>query len=308
MTLTSEIASYDDLLQSMTERIRQAGQDLHGVNQQLNIARRGNPVLLEEYTRLKEEKETERKDLIKARNIIRLMTLSPQEILQGTFLEGKDKKQRGESLFKLLEQLKMESVSDDQFIYDEVKRLFEQVQSSDSSAQNLYCTDSSNPKVMLEIGETPVNSCQHYDDGSYSGCLMGYSEPNTKILIVRNERGSIIARSIFRLLTDSNGLPALHVERIYSSFAGKSIPRVIYTRALKKAEEMGISVVVSKRAETEQGAIEEAQEASSFLLVTYPDKLVSKASRAPRVYVDSAGGSNTGSYELTDLLEIKRAA
>lgn len=306
---TTELELYGDLLQGVQDRIRQVGQELHGINQQLNIVRRGGQSdLVEGLSRSKEEREQERKEILRARSLIRLMTLDPTEVSAGAFLEGKDKKQKGDSLFLFLDRLREQALPEDRFVYEEVRNLLNQVHNQEEGSQNIYCTDSSNPKVMLEIGQVPVVSCQSYDGGSYNECLLGYSEPNTKILIVRNEKGNVIARSIFRLLSTPEGKPALHVERIYKAVASEAIGRIVYTQAVKKAEEMGVPVAVSKISQTETGNMEEAAKARGFSLAPVKYSLKSLASRAPSVYVDSAGGSTHGEYELRDLLELRPAA
>lgn len=252
-------------------------------------------------TDVKDALKRKRKECLRIGDFLKFCNLSRKELLTGKFASGK-------TLLEELNRLRGSASSANSFIYDYITSQITQLSETVATAQNLYCADSSDPKVTLEIGETPVPSCQHYENGEYNGCLLGYTEPNTKILIARNEKGNIIARSIFRLLTDSNGQPALHVERIYAAVASSAVPRIIYSHAIKKAEEMGMRVFVNKWSETEEGVKEEALLARGFKLTPVPKYTLSSfASRAPALWVDSvSGGLNNGVYTIDDLLEIKR--
>lgn len=302
-----EVSRYEDFMGEIQQRVQQIGKDLHEINLELKNARSTNAQhAIQENMSRKTQKELERKELLRAKTTLRFMTLTAEEISAGAFLEG-EQGQRSQPFNKILAELREQSRPEDQFIYDEVKKLIDQINNVSDEKQNMYCTDSANPKVMLEIGETPVASCQNYDGGSMNECLFDYSEADTKILVVRNERGNIVARSIFRLLAGSKNIPVLHVERIYSAITSNAIPRVVYTHALNKAREMGIPVVISGKAQTESGNMEEARAARGFSLAAVDYTIESTNARAPQVYVDSAGGRTDGEYELEGLLEIKQA-
>jgi hypothetical protein len=251
--------------------------------------------------------EKRRSNLIRARKIIRLINIKPNEVAAGYFLEGKDSKQRGDSIDKVLNELKDESADENSFAYDEVKNMLDSFRSSSDEKQNLICTDSSDPKIWLEIGEKPVASCQSYDHGGFNECLVAYTDPNTKILVLRNEKGNVIARSIFRLLETTSGEPALHIERIYSASTSKGILRSMFSRSYQKAQEMGLPLLISEKSQDEEGTEKEAQLAEGYVLNNVNYSLNSKASRAPKVYVDSAGGvSYDGKYEMNDLVEVQK--
>jgi len=169
--------------------------------------------------------------------------------------------------------------------------LEEYSQQSGQSKQMFAVTDSSSPKVMLEVGANPVSSCQHYESGMYNECLLGYTEPNVKVLIIQNEDGTIVARSIFRLLEEEKTKqPALHVEFIYSTSASPTIPLLMYTHAAKKAEALGVALYTSQKAQNEQGLEVEAEEVKGFELKETPEVLGINNISAPAAYVDSAGG------------------
>ena len=134
--------------------------------------------------------------------------------------------------------------------------------------------------------------------------MLGYTDPNTKIIVVREE-GRIIARSIFRLLEDTNGDPALHVETIYSQNPSPIISDLILSFADQKAADMGgIPLFVSKVSQDAEGIEQQAKSTSGFKLTPTPDRLVARKTRAPLVYVDSSGGPRKGSYDLAGLQRV----
>lgn len=298
-----------DPLVMVQAEIAALGQKLAFTNKELTYLIKSSGDI-DKITRLKEEKqklEGERKELIRARKILRLITIKPNEVALGYFLEDKDGKHRGDSLNDVLSELEENAFEEDKFVYGAVRDMINLSKSTTSEKQNLTCTDSSDPKVWLEIGENPVASCQSYIDGGHNDCLVAYTDPNTKILVLHNERGHIIARSIFRLLITNNGNPALHVERIYSTSTSKSVAKIIYARAYQKAREMDLSLLISEQSQDEDGAEKEFQKSEEYQATKVDYSLISKSSRAPKVYVDSAGGvARGGAYEMTDLLEIKK--
>lgn len=301
-----------DLVVGLQQDLASLGQQLAITNRELASSKKqtgSDPKHISELEQAKVDLEKRRSNLIRARKIIRLINIKPNEVAAGYFLEGKDSKQRGDSIDKVLNELKDESADENSFAYDEVKNMLDSFRSSSDEKQNLICTDSSDPKIWLEIGEKPVASCQSYDHGGFNECLVAYTDPNTKILVLRNEKGSVIARSIFRLLETSSGEPALHIERIYSASTSKGILRSMFSRSYQKAQEMGLPLLISEKSQDEEGSEKEAQLAEGYMLNTVNYSLNSKASRAPKVYVDSAGGvSYDGQYEMKDLVEVQKKA
>jgi hypothetical protein len=106
---------------------------------------------------------------------------------------------------------------------------------------------------------------------------------------VRNGKGNIIARSILRLLSAEGGAPALHVEQIYTSSAGVGVKRSIFEHAFRKAVSLDVPLVANA---------EDVPTDFNFK-IGEEIELTSKGSRAPKVYVDSAGGSKSwGNYRI----------
>ncbi len=302
----------EDPLTGIQLQLGVIGQQLASTNRELSQLRRQSTQDISRIDELAQQKsvlENTRRELLRVRRIVRLFTISADEIATSCFSEGNDRKQRGEELNKVLGELSSSASIDDQFVYEEIRNIIQTSRSALGGKQNLVCTDSSDPKIWIEIGENPVASCQSYNSGSYNECLVGYTDPNTKILVLRNERGKVIARSIFRLLKTTDGNPALHIERVYSSTSSKGILRSIFTRAYQKANEMGVPLLISAQSQDAGGGEEEFEITNGYIAEAVDYNLISESSRAPKVYVDSAGGvSYSGAYKMTGLLEIKQAA
>ena len=138
------------------------------------------------------------------------------------------------------------------------------------------------------------------------------SKPNGENLfryLLKNESGAWVARGISRLLSirGTEGEAAIHMEPIYSASASRGVKRVVFTRMWEKAESMGLPLYVSLRAQDEGGAEREVDVPDGFKLVPARVVLESRASRAPKVYVDSAGGEKRlGRFMLRGLLEVRK--
>lgn len=298
------------VFEEIQNNLSSAGQELASVNKRMSELRKtAGGTESEEFKELSNKRlnlEEIRRELLKNRAFMKLSTLKPEEIVSGYFLEGEDLKKKVAPIKKVLDELRPQIPEEGIFVLERIDQLIQSFYDQTQEKQNLTCTDSSSPKVLIEIGEKPVGSCQHYAHGSLNDCLLGYSDPNTKILILANERGNPVARSIFRLLTTSHGKPALHIERIYSSTASQGVLLSIYTHAYRKAKEMGIPLLVSQESQNEQGVETGIQVPAGFDSIPVEYVLVSGNSRAPKVYVDSAGGERSrGNYKMDNLLEVK---
>lgn len=306
-SVMEEAKNGGDIASGVQRLLGSTGKELAELNIQLRDARKdqqSEKIILN----LEERKitvEAKRAKLLRVRAVSRLMDLAPAEIASGFLInEGKEGKSRGVSIQGTISELRSQAAAENRFVYDAIETMIINAVASTGEKENLTAVDSSDPKVWIEIGENPVGSCQNYNGGSVNECLLGYTNPNTKILVLfRNEK--LIARSVLRLGQLSNGNPALHVERIYSAYPGEGVTRVIYARAKQKAEEMGVPVFVSARSQTEQGNMEEAKGASGHILEPTEETLSFEASRAPTVYVDAVGGRTNGQFNMSGLLEIK---
>lgn len=282
------------------------GQQLAEVNKRMSALRGETGEGTEEYSALavrRQQLQEERGLLVKNRNLVRLASLKPQEIVSGYFMEGE---KRTGPIRPVLDEISSQIPTEGRFVVDRIKQVMADFYNQNQESQNLLATDSASPKILIEVGANPVGSCQHYAHGSYNECLLGYSDPDTKIMVLRNEKGNLVARSIFRLLPDQDGNPALHIERIYSAVSGRGVQRSIYTHAYRKAQEMGIPLYVSSESQDENGAELETDVPSGFETVLTQTILRSESSRAPKVYVDSAGGARSlGQFQMSRLFEVR---
>ena len=255
----------------------------------------------------KRELDEQKRIMTVGRSLLRLVSLLPQEISAGYFLEGEDRKKKGDKISAVIDSLKREIPEEGRFVLSNMFKLLEEFHNQNQASQNLKCIDSSRPKHLFEVGAKPIASCQHYGHGSHNDCLLGYSGPDTKILILENEQGNIVARSIFRILSLDDKDPGEHVERIYSSTASLGVAKAIYTHAITKSEKSSVAVYTSRNSQDEQGQETETPTIKSLSFVNSSARLHSYNNRAPKVYVDSAGGARSfGKYAMEDLLEIKK--
>ncbi|RJQ27242.1 hypothetical protein C4577_01680 [Candidatus Parcubacteria bacterium] len=299
----------DQIASGVQVSLAKSGQALAQINRQLLDLRKGGKSDSDEFNSVllrRGEIEQERNAKLKLRNILKIILLRPEELVSGYFRDKSDLTKKVGLIADTLEQLKDQSPPEAAFVFETINQLVDNFYAVTQEKQNLTTIDSSNPKVMMEIGENPVSSCQHYAHGSHNDCLIGYSDPNTKILIIRNDKGSVIARSIFRLLTDSEGNPSLHLERIYTAVSSPAIPRSLYTHAYKKAAEMGVRLYVTMSEQSEDQGKTRTYLPEGFNLDKSGLELNSFASRTPKVYVDSAQGIRSfGQYTIKNLAEVR---
>lgn len=299
-----------ELPEGIKAELSYLGQEVATLNKQIQIQRQLDPTStdIEDMLAKRAELESQRGETLRLRNIMRLTLVTPDEIANGHFLEGKDGKQKGASIKKTVEELIASASPEDKFVFENVQSMIDDFHQSTGERQNLVARDSSDPKVWVEIGKNPVSSCQSYDGGGHNEALLGYTDPNTKIITLENERGNLIGRSVFRLLSMDDGSPALHLERMYSSSTSDAVRQSIMERAMQISEATGIQLFISRESQTEGGDMEEAFIGKGFIGSEIDIQLHSFGSRAPYVYVDSvAGAQKEGMYSMTKLLKVSRA-
>ncbi len=149
------------------------------------------------------------------------------------------------------------------------------------SRQSLILTDNVDLLTHIQVGERPVPSCQSYNSSSSlaKGLISYCVDPSIKIIQMRDENGTIIARSVLRLMSDISGKPVLFMERIYAVQKHREIDSAFVKFAKKKAEIMSIPFYRS----TDDGSLSDKRSAME------KTKIYSKGSRAPYVYTDSGG-------------------
>lgn len=146
--------------------------------------------------------------------------------------------------------------------------------SSEISRTQLFVSDAVDFETMLMIGENPVPSCQSYKgDVEYNRGLLSFiGDPNVKMVQVRSDDGTFIARSALRLMQAADGTPILYAEDVYSTNAHPKIREAVARFVQQKADSLGIRYSIHGR----HGS----------------DRIVLKqtGSRSPFVYTDNGGG------------------
>lgn len=236
---------------------------------------------------------------------ILLTQLDATAITNGVVGEKNGKK--GTPIVNVTNRLAKNIGPDNAHIVTRVRTVLEGYATQTGQMQEMTVTDTVDVKTTFEIGSSPVESCQHYRDGMYNQALLGYTEPNTKLLVLRGESGRPIARSILRFLEDKDGSPSLYMETIYTAQASSAVAKALRLHAITKAEELGVPLYGSSQKQAEVGYDERKLEG---IVSTYNtgQRLHSRAGRAPCVYVDSSGGIRAGGvYTIRNLVEFSRA-
>ena len=287
--------------------IAKLGKDLARLRIEKKESLQSSPETPQELTIALETAEVE----LEKRQLLQLLRkvgdLKPEEIISRSIIDEKGAKtQSVDSLLDRIKKLMSKRGLDQktQLSVINIGQIIDSYTSLHEGVKNLSVEDTIDLQTTLEIGANPVGTCQNYATGEYRECLLGYTDPNTKIIVVREE-GRIIARTIFRLLEDTEGDPALHVETIYSQNPSPIITDLILSLANQKATDMGgIPLFVSKVSQDAEGVEQQAKLSSGFKLSPTPDTLVARKMRAPEVYVDSSKGPRQGSYDLAGLQRV----
>ena len=299
----NDISELTERLSEIQENLRLLGQELAPINKRFGELKKKDLSKIEqeelEELKIKRKEFSDQKRLLtKNLNFLKLALLTPEEIASGHLLKDNDLSKRGETLEKVVKLASSLVSAEASFVFKRLNDLLISFKTQGVEKQNLTCIDTTNAKITLEIGEKPVQSCQSYRSGGYNSCLLGYFSHNTKILALKNENGNLVARSIFRLLEDDDGNPHLHMELVYSAAASSVIKEIFLKHALKKAEKMKIDLFIGRN-------IEESEK-NEFNFEKSGVTLFSNGSRAPKVYVDSAGGEQSwGRYRIASLLKVK---
>lgn len=302
----SDLANKSGYLAEVTDSISSLGQRVGEIHAELKILRsqKDKSLVADQLDELEDElasTQKELKDLQLIEDAIGLIHISTEEIASGRIGDL----EKGRQIEAVIRRLSKNLSKENGFIIDQLNATYDSYTSQTGTIQSIKVIDTSDPKVTLEIGARPVGSCQNFRGGAVNTALLGYTDPNSKILLATNSRGKPIARSVFRMLSDENGLPILHVETIYSAEASDGVSRALYQHAVTKAASMGLSVVVSSRSQNAAGLMEETDELEGITLERLQTTLSSYSSRAPYVYVDSAGGAQqNGQYGLGSVSRI----
>ncbi|MGV2886096.1 hypothetical protein [Paenibacillus taichungensis] len=193
-------------------------------------------------------------------------------------------------------------------------------------------------ETTLRIGQYPVETCQHWHDGSYSRCLLSNFDTNKKVIVAKGRKGHVVARAIIRLtkgsetfipknepvktkklgFKDVEAQPEVEVvkevkkpkeelvlflERCYTKADGehgKAIRREIVKLAMEKCKALGAKLVLADEYASDD--LEELQdfviEDSYYIFISY--------SKNGFQYLDSLSGQaeedNEGKYKSGKVL------
>lgn len=191
-------------------------------------------------------------------------------------LTGSDES-KSKGLKSIIEKIidKLPSTPETEGVFTSIEKTIQNSTGSiESKNRELRISFTDDPNSTWRIGEDPVPSCQHYrSSSSHNAGLIGLTDPDHKLILVRDEEGKPIARRIIRLLEDSQtGEPVLQIARLYTANASPLIETITKRFAKIIAQEMGVKV--------------------------QKDSMKKKAGRAPTFYIDEAGGLNEGGFEI----------
>jgi hypothetical protein len=239
-------------------------------------------------------------------SIVKLYQLTPKEVASGYIEQaGKSKTASIENLFADIRKV-IPIDSEAMRVIANLQDILDQRSGDQDSRSQVLTTVSSKPEDALLVGARPVGTCQHYATGEYREALLAFViDPNSQVVVSQTEKGSHIGRSIIRLLSTKEGNPEIHLEHTYTNVSSSEVKRQITLAAAMLAHNMGVPLNVSRYSQNEKGSMTEAPRIEGFEYELPDEVLYSNASRAPKVYVDSAGGiQSLGKYFVADMQKV----
>lgn len=166
--------------------------------------------------------------------------------------------------------------------------------SNTHSATLSQVIDSDDPNHFLLMGTEVLNSCMNVNSSSgHNKCILSYAlDGKHRLGLVCDTQGKILARSVFRLLIDSNGKPVLFQERVYTADAALNYSQLLRKLAVKKAADMGIPLVFKEYTHADS-------------VVPYPCNIQAKDLLIPFEYVDANSTTETSSYVIGGVSQLK---
>lgn len=156
-------------------------------------------------------------------------------------------------------------------------------------------------KTTMTIGKIPTATCMNYKNGMYSESLISNFDANKKIVIVKNSKGDIVARSIIKLTkirkgdlsfndnADLNKNFAVIIERIYNTDNNLKFIEHLIIRLLKNKFKNTNVKLISKQYLSDNEENQNKKETEIKVFVTF--------SRNYSQYFDSMyGQQNTNKY------------
>ncbi|MDQ5886367.1 MAG: hypothetical protein QG628_764, partial [Patescibacteria group bacterium] len=301
-----------ETLEGIARDVSDVGQEIGTIHQELKTLRSqpdqdlAKEQIIDLESKLR-DLEAERVELQTQQDIIQLLSLSDEEVRTGVLRpQGTGK---GRPITQALQRLRKNLRPEVRFISEQLDSVFDSFAAQTGEMQVLQVRDTASPRITIEIGEIPLASCQNYRNGIMNDSLIGYTDPNSKILLLSNERGNPVARSVFRILSDESGNPVLHAETIYTTDASDGVARAIYQHAMDKAKAMGIPLYISSVSQNDEGHMVGARQVEGITTEPVETTLSSRGSRSPLVYVDSAGGwQQNGQYSIGSVAKLSTTA
>jgi len=184
----------------------------------------------------------------------------------------------------------------DSEVYKKWSGLKEQFKPVDTN-NKAFITD--DPIDLLLIGTEIDNSCQHIEIGSMNRCLMGYvMDGKNKAVVIKNDEGRIIARSIIRLLIQDDTEVVMTKERLYkANGVSDNVEDELENMCIEYAKWLGVSLICEKDFEKMAQNMEIFNKYS--MKETYTGVLLSKSCIAPYEYTDMGlGDIGDGFFEV----------
>lgn len=135
---------------------------------------------------------------------------------------------------------------------DDILRLQEAFKTTfkEKSGGTFKVSDTKDPDILFQIGETPVHSCQSYVNGGFNHCLLAYvADANKKAIVLHDEQNNLVARSIIKMANaqiDGKEERVLLMEPFYAKVHNQEYLQAMLEHGLKKASASGALAVATR--------------------------------------------------------------
>ncbi len=179
-----------------------------------------------------------------------------------------------------------------QSLLHEIVNLNERIakRAKEESSRKWHVEDTDAFDDLLLIG-TETQSCQSVTtNASTNIALLAYLlDGKIRAILVKNDKGNIVARRIVRLLIDeATNKPVLLLEPLYSApGASEEAKRAVDAMCYKRAEELNLPLI---------GGIDLGADVKEYRM--FPHRILSLGSPAPSEYVDTIRAFTNGTYAI----------
>ncbi len=180
---------------------------------------------------------------------------------------------------------KVRTELDDLEFKNDLTSYLKMLEQPSKASETLYLVNTDHWVDLLLSGTEVYGSCQRIlGDFNYNKALLNYViDGKNRMIALKNSKGSIVARMLFRLLWDeTEQRPVLFMDRMYASSSSSAYYPVLKQFAKEEAEALGIPLY----------GIGSSKDG-------VPDhKIVSLGSVAPFEYEDAASGLTQGIFTI----------